>query len=72
MVILEVGLGGCLDVINIVDVDVVVVISIVLDYIDWLGLDCESIGCEKVGIFCSEKLVIVGELEMFFIIVDVV
>lgn len=72
MVILEVGLGGCLDVINIVDVDVVVVISIALDYIDWLGLDCESIGCEKVGIFCSEKLVIVGELEMFFIIVDVV
>lgn len=72
MVILEVGLGGCLDVINIVDVDVVVVISIVLDHIDWLGLDCESIGCEKVGIFCSEKLVIVGELEMFFIIVDVV
>lgn len=72
MVILEVGLGGCLDVINIVDVDVVVVISIVLDYIDWLGLDRESIGREKVGIFCSEKSVIVGELEMFFIIVDVV
>lgn len=72
VVILEVGLGGCLDVMNIVDVDVVVIISIVFDYIDWLGLDCESIGCEKVGIFCVEKFVIVGELEMLIIIVDVV
>lgn len=71
MVILEVGLGGRLDVINIVDVDVAVVISIALDYIDWLGLDRESIGREKVGIFRSEKSVIVGESEMFFIIVDV-
>lgn len=72
VVIFEVGFGGCFDVINIVDVDVVVVISIVFDYIDWLGLDCESIGWEKVGIFCVGKLVVVGELDMLFIIVEVV
>lgn len=64
MVILEVGLGGCLDVINIVDFDVVVIISIVIDYIDWLGFDWESIGCEKVGVFCVGKLVVVGEFDM--------
>ncbi len=55
VVILEVGLGGRLDATNIVDADVVVVTSIVLDHTDWLGPDRESIGREKAGIFRSEN-----------------
>lgn len=62
VVVLEVGLGGCFDVVNIIDVDVVVIIMVDLDYVDWLGLDCDSIGCEKVGIVCVGWLVIVGEV----------
>lgn len=60
MLLFEVGLGGCLDVINVVDYDVSVIISLVLDYIDWFGNDIVVIGYEKVGIFCLGKFVICG------------
>ena len=48
--VLEVGLGGRLDAVNIVDPDVAVITSISLDHEDWLGSDRESIGREKAGI----------------------
>ena len=49
--ILEVGLGGRLDAVNIVDADVAVVTSVDLDHMDYLGPTREDIGREKAGIF---------------------
>lgn len=48
--VLEVGLGGRLDAVNIVDADAVLLSSIDLDHQDWLGDTRESIGFEKAGI----------------------
>jgi dihydrofolate synthase/folylpolyglutamate synthase len=49
--ILEVGLGGRLDAVNLVDADVAVVCSIGFDHRDYLGDSLEQIGAEKAGIF---------------------
>ncbi len=49
-VILEVGLGGRLDAVNMIDADVAVITSISLDHQDWLGNDLDAIGREKAGI----------------------
>lgn len=54
-VILEVGLGGRLDAVNIVDADLAVVTSIGLDHQDWLGTDLHQIGREKAGVMRSNK-----------------
>lgn len=56
--ILEVGLGGRLDAVNIFDADCAIVTSVDLDHMDYLGDDRESIGREKAGIFRSEKLAV--------------
>lgn len=48
--LLEVGLGGRLDAVNIFDADVALVTAIDIDHVDWLGPDRESIGLEKAGI----------------------
>ena len=53
--ILEVGLGGRLDAVNVYEPDVSVVTGIALDHTDWLGPDRESIGREKAGIFRAGK-----------------
>ncbi len=50
LVVLEVGLGGRLDAVNIIDADVAVITSISLDHEAWLGSDREAIGGEKAGI----------------------
>ena len=63
LVILEVGLGGRLDAVNIMDADVSVITSIDIDHVDWLGDDRELIGYEKAGIFREFKAVVCGELE---------
>ena len=55
VVILEVGLGGRLDAVNIIDADVALLTSVGLDHTDWLGDDVESIGREKAGIFRSGR-----------------
>jgi len=49
--VLEVGLGGRLDAVNILDADVAVVTSIALDHEAWLGADLAVIGREKAGVF---------------------
>ncbi len=49
--VLEVGLGGRLDAVNVVDADAALVASIALDHTDWLGPDRDSIGYEKAGIY---------------------
>ncbi len=48
--VLEVGLGGRLDVVNIIDPDVAVITNIGLDHVDWLGDSIEKIAFEKAGI----------------------
>jgi len=49
--VLEVGLGGRLDAVNVFDPDCAVVVSVDLDHQDYLGHDREAIGFEKAGIF---------------------
>lgn len=49
--VLEVGLGGRLDAVNVLDADAALVVSIGLDHTDWLGPDRDSIGYEKAGIY---------------------
>lgn len=61
VVVLEVGLGGRLDAVNIIDADVAVVTSIGIDHVDWLGATREAISREKAGIFRSGKPAIYGE-----------
>jgi len=59
--VLEVGLGGRLDAMNLVDADVAVITSIALDHQDWLGDSLEEIGREKAGIARSDKPVVVAD-----------
>eukprot|EP01034_Spumella_vulgaris_P035097 gene35097-43272_t len=53
--ILEVGLGGRLDAVNVIDADVSIVTSVDIDHTDYLGDNREQIGYEKAGIFRSGK-----------------
>ena len=64
VVLLEVGLGGRLDAVNIVDADLVMITSIALDHQEWLGNDRESIGREKAGIFRRGKPAVFSGREM--------
>ena len=50
VVLLETGLGGRLDAVNIIDADLAVITSIGIDHVEWLGNSRESIGYEKAGI----------------------
>ena len=59
--ILEVGLGGRLDAVNIIDTDCAIITSIDLDHMEFLGNDRESIGFEKAGILRAGKPAIVGD-----------
>ncbi|MBJ7263544.1 MAG: bifunctional tetrahydrofolate synthase/dihydrofolate synthase [Burkholderiaceae bacterium] len=54
-VVLEVGLGGRLDAVNIVDADAAIVTSVDIDHTDWLGDTREAIGFEKAHIFRSQR-----------------
>ncbi|WP_049721979.1 bifunctional tetrahydrofolate synthase/dihydrofolate synthase [Gilvimarinus polysaccharolyticus] len=58
VMVLEVGLGGRLDAVNIVDADVAVITSVAIDHEAWLGNNRESIGREKAGIMRSGKIAI--------------
>jgi dihydrofolate synthase / folylpolyglutamate synthase len=59
--VLEVGLGGRLDAVNIVDTDCAVLTSIGIDHVDYLGSDRESIGREKAGIFRAGRPAVIAE-----------
>ena len=61
VVILEVGLGGRLDAVNILDADCAVITSVDLDHMEFLGSDRESIGFEKAGIMRAGKPVVVSD-----------
>lgn len=59
--LLEVGMGGRLDAVNIIDADVALISSINIDHVDWLGTTRETIGHEKAGIFRAYTPAIVGD-----------
>jgi len=61
--LLEVGLGGRLDAVNIVDPDVALISSICIDHVEWLGGTREAIGREKAGIFRADTPAVVGDPE---------
>jgi dihydrofolate synthase/folylpolyglutamate synthase len=61
LAILEVGLGGRLDAVNVVDADCAVITSIDLDHMEYLGPDRESIGREKAGILREGRPAIVSD-----------
>jgi dihydrofolate synthase/folylpolyglutamate synthase len=64
VMVLEVGLGGRLDAVNVVDADVAVISSVALDHCEWLGNDVESIGREKAGIFRPGRVAVFGSRAM--------
>jgi dihydrofolate synthase/folylpolyglutamate synthase len=61
LVVLEVGLGGRLDAVNVIDADVAVITSIDLDHQEFLGPDREAIGREKAGILRVGRPAIVSD-----------
>ena len=62
--VLEVGLGGRLDVVNIIDPDMAVITNIAIDHVDWLGDNVEDIGREKAGILRDGITLVYGDKEM--------
>lgn len=61
VLILEVGLGGRLDAVNVLDADCAVLTSVDIDHVDYLGPDRESIGREKAGIFRPGRPAVVAD-----------
>ncbi|MFY9259324.1 MAG: folylpolyglutamate synthase/dihydrofolate synthase family protein [Gallionella sp.] len=62
--ILEVGLGGRLDAVNVFDNDCAIITSVDIDHTDYLGDTREAIGFEKAGIFRSGKVAICAERDV--------
>ena len=63
LVVLEVGLGGRLDAVNLIDADVAIITTIALDHTEYLGNDRESIAHEKAGILRAGKPAVIAELD---------
>jgi len=61
VVLLEVGLGGRLDAVNIIDADIALISSIAIDHSEWLGTDRDSIAVEKAGIFRRGRVAVCGD-----------
>lgn len=61
VVILEVGLGGRLDAVNIFDADVAIITSVDIDHVEYLGHTREAIGFEKAGIFRTDRAAICAD-----------
>ena len=61
LAVLEVGLGGRLDAVNIIDADLMVITPIALDHQAWLGDDREAIGAEKAGILRAGRPCVVTD-----------
>ncbi|MDR0781694.1 MAG: bifunctional tetrahydrofolate synthase/dihydrofolate synthase [Pseudomonadales bacterium] len=59
--LLEIGLGGRLDAVNIVEPELCILTNVALDHVDWLGATREAIGYEKAGIFRAGKPALYGE-----------
>ena len=68
--LLEVGLGGRLDAVNLVDTDIAVITRLGLDHQAWLGDDLESIGREKAGILRPGIAVVLGDDQWPYSVLD--
>ncbi|WIO73061.1 bifunctional tetrahydrofolate synthase/dihydrofolate synthase [Porticoccaceae bacterium LTM1] len=62
--LMEVGLGGRLDAVNLLDADISIITSIDLDHQDWLGDTREAVAVEKLGIARAGKPLLVGEQQL--------
>ena len=62
--VLEIGMGGRLDAVNVVDPDVSVVVSIGMDHQEYLGASLEAIAREKAGIFRQGRPAVLGSRDM--------
>jgi dihydrofolate synthase/folylpolyglutamate synthase len=62
--VLEVGMGGRLDAVNLLDADAAAVVSVGLDHREWLGDSIEAIGAEKAAIFRSGRPAIYGSRQI--------
>lgn len=60
--ILEVGLGGRLDAVNVVDADAALITPIDVDHQAWLGSDREQIALEKAGVFRAKQVAVYSDL----------
>lgn len=70
--LLEIGLGGRLDAVNIVSPDIAVITSIDLDHQDWLGDTKELVAAEKAGIMRPDIPVVIGEPVKYHALIDAV
>ncbi len=61
--ILEVGLGGRTDAVNVVDTDVALITSIAVDHVEFLGDTREKVGLEKAGVFRPHIPAVIGDLD---------
>ena len=68
--VLEIGMGGRLDAVNVVDPDVAVVVSIGLDHQEYLGATLDAIAREKAGIFRRGRPAVLGSLDMPGVVED--
>lgn len=59
--VLEIGLGGRLDAVNVIDSDIAVITSIGLDHQEWLGHTRDAIAREKVGIARAQRPLVIGD-----------
>ena len=62
--LLEIGLGGRLDAVNIVDAELAIISSIALDHQDWLGHDREAIAREKGGVIRQNQDLVLGDSDI--------
>lgn len=70
LLLLETGLGGRLDAVNIVDADIAIITTVDFDHQQWLGDDLESIAREKAGIVAADKIALIGDPLFPKVIID--
>ena len=58
--VMEVGLGGRLDAVNVLDADAVIITGVAIDHVDWLGDDLNVIGKEKAGVLRKGQVAVFG------------
>lgn len=62
--LLEVGLGGRLDAVNVFDADVALVTTVAIDHVEWLGSERERIAREKAGIFRPDRPAVYADADV--------
>lgn len=63
LAVVEVGMGGRWDAVNVLDADLAIITTVDLDHFEFLGLDRETIGANKAGIFRRDGLAITGDID---------